>query len=157
MADTISDALRNGSLYTDNETYAFVKLPTKSASWALGLMHKWQNTSSSTRCFQTFMIDKDEITLMIPFKQLQAFKDASSSENYPEYEVGTISYRLITFDIVLAPSLVGFMAVVTRALADSNISVLPFAAFSRDHIFVSDQDFKTAMAVLEKLKTTTIE
>jgi hypothetical protein len=48
------------------------------------------------------------------------------------------------------------MAVVTRALADANVSVLPFAAYSRDLVFVSEKDFDTAMQVLERLKTITI-
>jgi hypothetical protein len=47
------------------------------------------------------------------------------------------------------------MAVVTRTLADANISVLPFAAYSRDHIFVSEADFDRALLVLNRLKDST--
>ena len=63
-----------------------------------------------------------------------------------------VNYRLIAFDVVLDPTLIGFMAKITKALAGAKISVLPFAAYSRDHIFVADRDFDKAMQVLEDLK-----
>jgi hypothetical protein len=59
---------------------------------------------------------------------------------------------LFTFDnVVLDPSLVGFMAVVTKALAENNISVLPYAAYSTDHIFVAEEDADQTMVILENL------
>ena len=44
------------------------------------------------------------------------------------------------------------MAKITKALAIAKISVLPFAAYSRDHIFVAEDDFEKAMQVLERLQ-----
>ena len=64
-------------------------------------------------------------------------------------EISSIDYRLITFDVDLAPTLVGFMAFITDKLANSQVSVLPFGAYSKDHIFVSTKDFEKAMDVLQ--------
>ncbi|KAG7350657.1 amino acid-binding ACT domain containing protein [Nitzschia inconspicua] len=151
MADTIPDAFQKRTLYTDEQIYKFLKFPTAAASTVLQSLSSNSNTVTNT--FQAVMVDKDEITVMIPSTQWdQLEKDIGGLE----YEVGPISYRLVTFDVVLAPTLVGFMAVVTRALADANISVLPFAAYSRDHIFVSDADFDKTMQVLTCLKDGTI-
>jgi hypothetical protein len=49
---------------------------------------------------------------------------------------------------------VGLMARITQILAAAKISVMPFAAFSRDHIFVGEADFDKAMQVLGQLKST---
>lgn len=152
MADNIPEAFRNGTLYSDQETYKFLKLPATAASSILQAMSKLPPQHNDVTPFQAFMVDKDEITVMLSSSQLDDLqKDIANID----YEVGPISYRLITFDVVLAPTLVGFMAVVTRALADAHISVLPFAAYSRDHIFVSEVNFEKARQVLESLKEST--
>ena len=64
-----------------------------------------------------------------------------------------IDYRLITFDdVVLDPNLVGFMAEITKVLAGNgtNISVLTYAAYSTDHIFVANKDYTKATHILMK-------
>jgi hypothetical protein len=155
MATNIAEAFQNGTFYSDNQLYRFVKLPKSSAASALQVLTKSSHhhdhiDNNAPTAFQTFILDKDEITLMLSSTDFDTNKDG-----LPGYQVGSILYRLITVDVVLAPTLVGFMAVLTRALADANISVLPFAAYSRDHIFVADSDFDKAMAVLESLQKST--
>jgi hypothetical protein len=60
-------------------------------------------------------------------------------------------WRLITFDMILPFSLVGFLAQVSGALAREGISILSFAAYSTDHIFVKDRDLEKALGALRKL------
>ena len=74
--------------------------------------------------------------------------DKTKTTNF-NIEISSIDYRLITFDVDLAPTLVGFMAFVTEKLATAQVSVLPFGAYSKDHIFVSTNDFEKAMVVLQ--------
>jgi hypothetical protein len=167
MANNIPEAFQNGTLYSDKETYKFLKFPTSQASSLLqsllSIINKSNANNNGGQHFQAFMIDKDEISVMLSWEQFQQFQlmhnnsndDNGSNNESMVYEVESLSYRLITFDVVLAPTLVGFMAVVTRDLADAHISVLPFAAYSRDHIFVSQQDYDTALTVLQNLKTKT--
>lgn len=149
MADTIPEAFQKGELYSDQEIYQFLKLPTSAAPLALQSLSALSVDNGSSRGipYRAFMIDKDEITVMIPASHFERFQ-----KNNANCEVGPISYRLITFDVVLAPTLVGFMAAVTKALAAAKVSVLPFAAYSRDHIFVAEADFDKAMDALTSLR-----
>jgi len=62
-------------------------------------------------------------------------------------------YRLITFDLELDMSLVGFMALVSNALAEAGISILPLAAFARDHLLVKSNQIESALATLRHLQT----
>ena len=157
MATTVKEALSNGKLYTDQQQYTFLRFPVSANGHALSLMAS--STSSSTSdLFRGIIFDKDEITMMIPSSDYHVFKNSTEQEaaflkdDHDDVEVGSTPYRLITFDIVLDPNLIGFMHAVTKVLAEENISVLPFAAYSRDHIFVQEKDFNKARAALERLR-----
>ena len=60
-------------------------------------------------------------------------------------------WRMITFDMVLPFSLVGFFALVSGALAEAGISIFSISAYSTDHVFVKDHDLEKAVRTLEKL------
>jgi hypothetical protein len=60
-------------------------------------------------------------------------------------------YRLITFDIVLDLSVVGFMALVSAKLAEAGVSIYPLSTFLRDHIMVRAEDADGATVVLRAL------
>ncbi len=60
-------------------------------------------------------------------------------------------WRLITFDMVLPFSLIGFFARVSGALADAGVSLLAVSAYSRDHVLVQNKDLDKAVKSLEKL------
>ncbi len=60
-------------------------------------------------------------------------------------------WRLITFDMVLPFSLIGFFARVSGALADAGVSLLAISAYSRDHVLVQNKDLDKAVKSLEKL------
>lgn len=154
MATTVKEALSNGKLYTDHEQYTFLKLPVRASQEALSLMTP-ASSSSSSELFRGILFDKDEITMMIPSRDYDNSKKDNEQgilHDPDVVEVGSSPYRLITFDIVLDPNLIGFMHTVTKVLAAENVSVLPFAAYSRDHIFVQEKDFDKAIAALERLK-----
>jgi hypothetical protein len=139
---TIEDALSSGELFSDGLIYRFVKLPLSSAAKAATIV-----TSGKSNPFLGLLVDKDEVTLMLSDNDYQVHKTTLG-----EHEVGEFSYRLITFDVVLEPTLIGFMAYITKALAAAKISVMPFAAYSRDHIFVGVDNFDKAIEVLNNLK-----
>jgi hypothetical protein len=67
--------------------------------------------------------------------------------------VSQARYRLITLDVVLEPQLTGFMARIASALAEAGVTIMPFAAYQRDHLLVPTQQFDTAMNTLKKLQT----
>jgi len=60
-------------------------------------------------------------------------------------------WRLITFDMMLPFSLVGFIAQVSEALAKERISIFAISAYSTDHIFVKNKDLEKSVRTLEKL------
>jgi len=143
MPQTVDEALAQAELYTDDYKYHFIKLPSNAITAAASVVAETGNP------FTALLVDKDEVTLMLDSEDYEAYK-----HRLLDHEVSTTLYRLITFNVVLEPTLIGFMARITQALANAKISVLPFAAFSRDHLFVSESDFDKAMQVLQELKAT---
>jgi hypothetical protein len=60
-------------------------------------------------------------------------------------------WRMITFDMVLPLSLVGFFAAVSGALADAGVNIFTISAYTTDHVFVKSQKLETAVKSLEKM------
>ncbi len=57
----------------------------------------------------------------------------------------------ITLEVRSSLAAVGFLAAVTRALADAGISANPVSGFHHDHLFVPWERREDALAVLEAL------
>ena len=141
MTQSLEDALKQAELYSDDYRYCFVKLPPNAITVAASVV------AEVAYPFTALLVDKDEVTLMLEVEDFEQYK-----KRLLNHELDKTYYRLITFDIVLDSSLVGFMAKISQALAEAKISIMPFAAYSRDHLFVPEQDFEKAIAVLEELK-----
>ena len=60
-------------------------------------------------------------------------------------------WRMITFDMVLPLSLVGFFAAVSGALAEAGVNIFTISAYTTDHVFVKNQKLDVAVKTLEKL------
>ncbi|MFH2112787.1 MAG: ACT domain-containing protein [Candidatus Bathyarchaeota archaeon] len=60
-------------------------------------------------------------------------------------------YRIITFDIVLDLSLVGFLSVVSGLLAENGVSIYALSTYLRDHILVRKGDAPKAVELLNGL------
>ena len=60
-------------------------------------------------------------------------------------------WRMITFDMVLPLSLIGFFAAVSGALAEAGVNIFTISAYTTDHVFVKDQKLETAIKALEKM------
>jgi hypothetical protein len=58
--------------------------------------------------------------------------------------------RRITFDVALPYDLVGFVAHVSTLLANKNIPILVYSAYSTDHLFVKEEDLGRTVEALEK-------
>lgn len=63
-------------------------------------------------------------------------------------------WRMITFDMVLPLSLVGFFAAVSGALAEAGVNLFTVSAYTTDHVFVKAPKLETAIRALEKLGMT---
>jgi hypothetical protein len=131
------EALQNSTLFTDEVVYTLISLPP-TAIWAgAGIM------ADLGEAFSAVIADKDEVTLVLPLDAWQDYeKRLPNARQQGEF-------RLITFDIELDFDLIGFMAIVSRILADVGVSILPFAAFARDHVLVPVEKFQIAWDALE--------
>ena len=84
---------------------------------------------------------KDEITVIIEEYKIK-------EEDIIEIEKG---WKLITFDIVLGFILVGFVAKISKTLAEEGISIFVLSSYFTDHILVKKQDLNKAVDALEKI------
>lgn len=125
-------------LYTDERPYAVASLRPDQMRTVTILF------GGLAEAFAVMMVDKDEITVVmhepdwsLAGRQLQRVRMRTGM-------------RLITFDLDMDMDTVGFMAVISRLLADANIPILPLAAYSRDHLLVREGDFERAWNTLSE-------
>lgn len=91
-----------------------------------------------------FMIFSDpyEVTLLLnrpDFERVRHAIDHSRVER---------SFRLLTFTTELAFAVVGFLAEVSRILAEANVSICVLSSFSRDHLLIRQDDLARALTAL---------
>lgn len=142
MPQTVQEALDSAVLYTVDEAYHLVRLPPAAITAAAGVI------AEIGEPFCALIADKDEVTLVIP-----AEATADFAPRLPGHTISAVVYRLITLDIELDPNLTGFMAKISTALAQAGVSILPYAAFSRDHLLVAEPQLALAISTLESLKS----
>lgn len=134
----ISELLKKTRVEIAPETFTLVSL--RHEDW-LKLL---ENPELSPRMTAPFMIFKDkfETTLLldeIDFETIRyAIREARTERNF----------RLLTFDLVMDFTVVGFLAEVTRILAAAEVSIVALSAFSRDHLLVKQEDLSKALRVL---------
>lgn len=142
MPEAITNVLSDASFYSDGIDYSLIKLPTHAITVGAGIL------AEIGEPFGALVADKDEVTLLTRAEVVEAFaKRLGDAAVYPT------TCRLITIDVELDPNLIGFIAAIGRALADAGISILPYAAYSRDHILVPADKVNDAIAVLDRLKS----
>ena len=95
--------------------------------------------------FSSITFDVSEVSLVLKTEEWDGLKG-----NFHDFEEEG-PYRLITFDIVLDLAIVGYMAVISRILADAGISIYALSTYLRDHVLVKDSDAETAVNVLREL------
>lgn len=103
-----------------------------------------ENPQLSPRMTAPFMIfkEKHETTLLldeIDFAKIRNSIEKSKTEG---------NFRLLTFDIELDFNIVGFLAEVSRILAEAQISIFALSSFSRDHILIKQENLSKALKVL---------
>ena len=94
--------------------------------------------------FVSLTRDNDEITLIIEEEIWERL-----AARFPEAQ----SYgrqRMIYFDTVLDFSVVGFIAEISRALAEAEISILSISTYSTDAVLVHESRFETAVAAVKR-------
>jgi hypothetical protein len=129
-------ALAKAPIYTDGRSYILVHLPAPAITAAAGVLAEWGEP------FSALIVDKDEVTLALPEEGWREF-----SHRLPDHRTAG-PYRLLTFDMTLSLDMVGFLALVSRLLAEAGVTVMAFSAFERDHLLIPVGQFEAAVAAL---------
>jgi len=138
FVQSVAELLRQTRVEVAPATYVIVGIGFKDWQRILG------NPELSPRDDAPFMILRDahEVTMIIAEDDWQRIRhqirDARS-------EAG---YRLVTLDIELPWTTVGYLARITELLAAENISVGALSSFSRDHLLIKQQDLGRALRTL---------
>jgi hypothetical protein len=119
---------------------SFILLSIQQNEW-LKLL---ENPELSPRMTAPFMIFKDQFEISLLLDKIDFNKIRNEIPN-AKIESG---FRLLTFDIELDFNVVGFLAEITKILAEAEISIIALSAFSRDHILVKQENLAKALKVL---------
>lgn len=120
------------------ETFSLVAL--RNEDWLKML----ENPELSPRMTAPFMIFKDrwEVTLLVDEIDFEAMRVALREARVER------GFRLLSFDIELDFSVVGFLAFVAEKPAEADISIVAVSAFSRDHLLIKQEDLAKALKIL---------
>lgn len=95
--------------------------------------------------FAIIKVADDDITLVV--------KQKDATYHIPSKEIMAIDkgWKIITIQAKLPLDLVGFLAMISQALAEAGISIFAISSFDTDHILVKDNEIDRAIEIFEKL------
>ncbi|HVE57556.1 MAG TPA: ACT domain-containing protein, partial [Pyrinomonadaceae bacterium] len=136
----ISELLQRTRVEIAPDVFAIVSL--RNEDW-LKLL---ENPELSPRMTAPFMIFKDkwEVTLLLDEIDFEAMRVGLRDAKIAK------GFRLLSFDIELDFSVVGFLAFISNKLAEAEISIIALSAFSRDHLLIKQEDLVKALKVLSE-------
>ncbi len=137
---TVSDLLRETRVEVVPATYVLVGL--RYQDWTRVL----ENPELSPRADSPFLVFRDgrEVTLLLEENDWQRIRHLVRDAKIER------GFRLVTLDIELPWSVVGYLARVTEILAASGIPVGALSSFSRDHLLIKQNDLGRALRVLSE-------
>jgi len=121
-----------------DEDYTIVSVRPDEEAKAKGLLGRLQP-------FHSITYDGDEVSVVLVASDWERLR----GEFNGFAEAGP--YRLLTFDIVLDLSIVGFLSVVSTVLAEEGVSIFALSTYLRDHIMVKKEDSRRAVTALRSL------
>jgi hypothetical protein len=134
----IGEILLKTKINVSHESYTLVSIQEND-------FHKLlENPNLSPRMTAPFMIFKDQFEITLLLDEIDFGKIRNEIPN-AKIESG---FRLLTFDIVLDFKTVGFLAEITKILAEADVSIIALSAFSRDHILVKQENLAKALKAL---------
>ncbi len=139
---TLESVLAQGQFQLDEGVYRVLRLPAKAIIAAAAVI------AEIGEPFAVLIADAHEVTLVIDDEALEEYRHRLIG-----HTVEATTYRLITLDLPLEPTLTGLMARLAAALAEAGVPIFPYAAYSRDHLLVPTEKAEIALAALNGLKT----
>ena len=134
----VLEILKKTRVEIASETFALASLSNE--QW-LKLL---ENPELSPRMTAPFMIFKDrwEVTLLLDETDFEAMR-----VGLRDAKIGK-GFRLLSFDVELDFSVVGFLAFVSNKLAENQIPIVALSAFSRDHLLIKQEDLTKSLKIL---------
>lgn len=134
-------------LYLPETRFVVASLPLEHYPAAVEAL-RGVDGAATAESFVSLIRDKREITLMIAEKVWDGI-----AVRFPGAEARG-NWRMIRFDTFMDFSVVGFIAEISRALAEAGISILSVSTYSTDAVLVQDANFDAAViAVKQALMT----
>lgn len=87
--------------------------------------------------------EMEGVTIILHEKELQ--KDKVDTTNVDK------GYRVVTYQENTSLELIGFLALVSKILAENNISVNAVAGYNRDYFLIKEKDSEKAIKVLNSI------
>jgi hypothetical protein len=133
-----AELLRSARVEVAPETFVLVGM--RHEDW----LRLLESPELSPRPGSNFLLLRDpfEVTLLVEESDWRAMRHAARDARV---EAG---FRLVTIGVELGWDVVGFLAHVTRILAEASIPVGALSAFSRDHLLIKQDDLGKALRVL---------
>ncbi len=110
------------------EDYLMIRLPVD----AKPIPGEWYRPLTTR--YAVFVREPKDITLIIPRRKWLRMQTMFSQSQVSE------PMKVVIFDIELGINVYGFIAAISRVLADDQISIMPVSSFHRDHILVRKTD-----------------
>ena len=104
----------------------------------------YAKVSKAPRAGNHFMVsrDADEITVVTKEENLSKLTLVERNKDF---------YRLIALNVSIPFYSVGFLAIVSQAIAKEGMDILIVSTYSKDYILVKDDMIENARSVLSKL------
>lgn len=137
LSESIKELFAETRIFEHPDDYVIVSIDRLEEAEARGLLKDVSPFSSVT-------FDREEVSAVVKSDEWDTLKGGFSSAK----EAGP--YRLITFDIVLDLSIVGFLSAVSALLAREGISIYALSTYLRDHILIKKEDAERAVEALQR-------
>ncbi len=138
MVDVAANLLKKARVEVSPGAYAIVSLAHD--EWQTILAQPELSPQMSAAF--GLLIDPFEVTLLLDEPDLKRLKPSLGDVKIER------NMRLITFDIKLDFNIVGFLAAITRILAEAEIPVFVLSSYARDHILVKQANLGLALKAL---------
>ena len=138
ISSDLKSILSHTIVKEDKLDYLLIYIPVGQIGLAKKLLYNLPAFSSVT-------YTSDEVSVVT---NVEAWNNISSF--FTGYITSKL-YRLITFDIVLDLSIVGFLAVVSNALSREGVSIFALSTYLKDHILIKKDDTTKALNILNNL------
>jgi hypothetical protein len=121
---SLAEVIKSSPVIVHKERYAYLKSPEKELKNHFLLSQ-----------------DRDEITIITEEKNIKNTK----------YKKEVKWFKLFEFKVSIPFIAVGFLAKISKAMADKGINILIVSTFSKDYGLIREENFKSAIKALEEV------